>query len=54
MSDETLADLIEKGNLDGDMKVELLGGERESIYWSRLPEKVGQPISVQITDKYFR
>jgi len=37
---ETLDGLIERGKLEGDLKVELMSGERESIYWSRLPEKV--------------
>lgn len=37
---ETLHGLVEKKDLEGELKVELMSGERESIYWSRLPEKV--------------
>jgi len=34
--------VLETGLLEGDSKVELLSGERESLYWSRLPEKVNK------------
>ena len=34
--------MLETGTLEGDSKVELLSGERESLYWSRLPEKVNK------------
>jgi hypothetical protein len=40
IDEQALAGMLETGRLEGDSKVELLAGERESLYWSRLPEKV--------------
>jgi hypothetical protein len=37
---EQLSGLLERNPLKDNVQVELLGGERESIYWSRLPDKV--------------
>ncbi|KAG7571318.1 hypothetical protein FFLO_00670 [Filobasidium floriforme] len=40
IDEQALAGMLEPGRLEGDSKVELLAGERESLYWSRLPEKI--------------